>query len=221
MHYLGTLKKTKTLKPLKLNKNFVINKYNLNSRQVSLINNYIKKLVKSNQTHNLVGPSTVDDVWDRHINDSLQLSEFIPKKNSSIIDLGTGAGLPGAILFIFGYKNILLIDSKMKKINFIKEFAKEQKIQIKTLCARVEKIKNQKFDFIICRAFAPLPKLLDYSLFFTKKNTSLLFLKGRNVKKEIEDAKKTFRIDFDLHPSKSNGDGFVLKINKYKKIWEK
>ena len=112
----------------------------------------------------------------------------------------------------------MLIDSKMKKINFIKEFAKEQKIQIKTLCARVEKIKNQKFDFIICRAFAPLPKLLDYSLFFTKKNTSLLFLKGRNVKKEIEDAKKNFSFNYKLFPSKSDGDGFVLKIEKYKKL---
>ena len=118
----------------------------------------------------------------------------------------------------FGYRNILLIDSKTKKINFIKEFAYEQKVQIKTICSRVEKIKNQNFDFVICRAFAPLSKLLDYSLFFTKKNTSLLFLKGRNVKKEIEDAKKNFIFDYSLYKSKSDGGGFVIKINKYKKL---
>ena len=201
-----------------MEKNLIIQNYNLNKRQVDLINNYIKKLKKSNQTHNLVGPSTLDIAWDRHINDSLQLSEFIPKKNSSIIDLGTGAGLPGVVLNIFGYQNILLIDSKMKKINFIREFSNEQNIEIKTICARVENIKNQKFDFIIGRAFAPLIKLLDYSLFFTKKNTSLLFLKGRNVKKEIEDAKKSFSFNYDLFPSKSKGGGFVLKINKYRKL---
>ena len=201
-----------------MSKNFVIENYNLNKRQVDLISLYIKKLKKSNKTHNLVGPSTIDIAWDRHVNDSLQLSKFISKKNSSIVDLGTGAGLPGVILSIFGYTNILLIDSKMKKINFIKEFTYEQNIEIKTICTRVEKIKNQKFEFIICRAFAPLTKLLDYSLFFTKKNTSLLFLKGRNVKKEIWDAKKTFSFNYELFPSKSNGDGFVLKINKYKKL---
>jgi 16S rRNA G527 N7-methylase RsmG len=106
----------------------------------------------------------------------------------------------------------------MKKINFIKEFAHEQNLEIKTICTRVEKIKNQKFDFIICRAFAPLIKLLDYSRFFTKTNTSLLFLKGRNVKKEIYDAKKLFNFEYSLYPSKSEGDGFVLKINKYKKL---
>ena len=196
----------------------VIKKYNLSKNQIDLFDSYILKLKKSNQVHNLVGPSTIDVVWDRHINDSLQLSEFILKKNSSIIDLGTGAGLPGVILYIYGYANILLIDSKMKKINFIKEFAYEQNLEIKTICTRVEKIKNQKFDFIICRAFAPLSKLLDYSRFFTKKNTSLLFLKGRSVKKEIHDAKKSFSFEYDLYPSQSEGDGYVLKINNYKKL---
>ncbi len=201
-----------------MDKNSVIQHYNLNKRQIDLINTYIERLKKSNQIHNLVGPSTIDIVWDRHINDSLQLSKFISKKNSSIIDLGTGAGLPGVILYVLGYTNILLIDSKIKKINFIKEFANEMSIEIKTICTRVEKIKNQKFDFIICRAFAPLVKLLDYSLFFTKKNTSLLFLKGRSVKKEINDAKKFFSFEHTLFPSKSEGGGFVIKINNYKKL---
>ena len=201
-----------------MDKNSVISKYNLSKKQVDLVDNFIWKLKKSNQIHNLVGPSTIDVAWDRHINDSLQLSEFISKKNASIIDLGTGAGLPGIILHIFGHTNILLIDSKMKKINFIKEFAYENSLEIKTICTRVEKIKNQKFDFIVCRAFAPLIKLLDYSRFFTKKNTSLLFLKGRSVMKEIEDAKKSFIFKYDLYPSQSKGDGFVLKIKKYKKL---
>ena len=200
-----------------MDKGTVIKKYNLSKRQIDLIDSYILKLTKSNQIHNLVGPSTIDVAWDRHINDSLQLSEFISKKKASIIDLGTGAGLPGVILHIFGHTNILLIDSKMKKVNFIKEFAYEQNLEIKTICTRVEKIRNQKFDFIICRAFAPLAKLLDYSRFFNKKNTSLLFLKGRSVKKEIHDAKKSYSFEYDLYPSKSEGDGFVLKIKKFKK----
>ena len=201
-----------------MKKSSVIKKYGLGKRQYTLIDNYIKKLREENQTHNLVGSSTIERVWDRHINDSLQLSQFITKKNSSIIDFGTGAGLPGVILYIFGFTNILLIDSKIKKINFIKEFANEQNIEIKTICTRVEKIKNQKFDYIVCRAFAPLNKLLDYSLLFTKKNTSLLFLKGRNVMTEIEDAKKNFIMEYDIFPSKSEGEGFVLKINRFKKL---
>ncbi len=204
-----------------MDKNSVIKNYNLNKRQIELINKYLQKLKINNQKQNLVGSSTIDIAWDRHVNDSLQLSKFINKKNSSIIDLGTGAGLPGIMLYIFGYTNILLIDSKMKKIDFIKEFSYENHVDIKNICTRVEKIKNQKFDYIVSRAFAPLTKLLDYSLFFNKKNTSLLFLKGRNVMKEIKDARKKFNFRYDLVPSLSEGNGFVLKINDYKKLWKK
>ena len=204
-----------------MDKNSVIKNYNLNKRQIELINKYLQKLKINNQKQNLVGSSTIDIAWDRHVNDSLQLSRFINKKNSSIIDLGTGAGLPGIMLYIFGYTNILLIDSKMKKIDFIKEFSYENHVDIKNICTRVEKIKNQKFDYIVSRAFAPLTKLLDYSLFFNKKNTSLLFLKGRNVMKEIKDARKKFNFRYDLVPSLSEGNGFVLKINDYKKLWKK
>ena len=201
-----------------MDKNSVIKNYALKKKQVDLIDIYISKLKKSNKIHNLVGPSTIDTVWDRHINDSLQLSDYILKRDASIIDMGTGAGLPGVILHIFGYTNILLIDSKMKKINFIKEFALENNMKIKSICTRIEKIKSQKFDFIVCRAFAPLTKLLHYSLLFSKKNTSLLFLKGRNVKKEIDEAKQTFNFKYKLFPSQSDGDGFVLKINQFKKL---
>ncbi len=201
-----------------MDKSSTIKNYNLNKRQVELIDTYLESLKNNNQIHNLVGPSTISVSWDRHVNDSLQLSKFILERKASIIDLGTGAGLPGVMLYIFGYTNILLVDSKMKKINFIKNFSKEQNVKIKTICTRVEKIKNQKFDYIVCRAFAPLIKLLDYSLFFNKKNTSLLFLKGRNVKKEIEDAKKSFSFEYKLFPSKSEGDGHVLKINNHKRL---
>ena len=62
----------------------VINNYNLNHKQTDLINKFLKKLIKSNQTHNLVGVSTIADAWDRHVNDSLQLAEFIPKKNPPV-----------------------------------------------------------------------------------------------------------------------------------------
>ena len=201
-----------------MDKKLVIKNYNLNNRQVDLIDIFISKLKRSNKIHNLVGPSTIDVVWDRHINDSLQLSNYILRKDASIVDMGTGAGLPGVILNIFGYTNVLLIDSKMKKINFIKEFALENNIKVKSICTRIERIKSQKFDFIVCRAFAPLTKLLYYSLLFSKKNTSLLFLKGRNVKKEIEDANKTFSFKYKLFSSKSDGDGYVLKIYQHKKL---
>ena len=201
-----------------MDKKLVISEYGLNKNQVFLIDKYLYNLKNINQNLNLVGPSTIPNFWDRHVNDSLQLSKFIKDKKSSIIDLGTGAGIPGLILSIYGYKNILLVDSKLKKTNFIKSFVTENNIITKIMCSRVEKIKNRKFDYIICRAFAPLYKILNYSLIYTKKNTSLLFLKGRNVKNEIDHAKKHFDFSYELYNSKSQGEGFILKINNFSKI---
>ena len=201
-----------------MEKDKIIKLYNLTKEQVYIIDAYLSYLSLSNSLFNLVGSSTLDNAWDRHINDSLQLSEFIKDKNSSIIDFGTGAGLPGLILSIYGYKNILLVDSKLKKIQFINSFIFENKINTRTLCKRVDQIKNKKFEIITSRAFSPLVKLLNYSLLFSKKGTTLLFLKGRSVNNEIRDAKKFFDFEYNLFKSKSDGDGFVLKLNKFVKL---
>ena len=156
----------------------IIDFYSLTKQQVGLINNYLNSLKLTNTKLNLVGSSTLINSWDRHINDSLQLSEYIPNKNSTIIDLGTGAGIPGVVLAIYGYKRILVVDSKFKKINFIRNFADNNKVKINIICSRVENIKNIKFDFIISRAFAPLPRILNYSLlFFAKQIPRFFFLK--------------------------------------------
>ena len=82
----------------------------------------------------------------------------------------------------------------------------------------MDAIKNIKTDYIICRALSPLINLLNYSLFFSKSNTTLLFLKGRNVNTEILHAKKNFDFYYKLYESKSQGDGFILEINKLVKL---
>ena len=199
----------------------IINLYRLKEKETSLIDNYLKDLKETNKSINLVGFSTLKNPWDRHINDSLQLTRFISNKNAKIIDLGTGAGIPGLPISICGYNNLTMVDSKYKKINFIKNFVIKHKIQCKTICKRVEKIKNMSFDYIICRAFAPLVDILNYSLLFQKRNTTILLLKGRNVINEIKKSKKIYKFEHNLFDSSSIGGGFVLEINKLKKLWKK
>ena len=182
----------------------IIDFYSLTKQQVGLINNYLNSLKLTNKKLNLVGAHFNNR---RHINDSLQLSEYIPNKNSTIIDLGTGAGIPGVVLAIYGYKRILVVDSKFKKINFIRNFADNNKVKINIICSRVENIKNIKFDFIISRAFAPLPRILNYSLLFCKQIPR--FFSKRSVKREIQHL-KVFKFHHKLFSSKSHGGGFVL-----------
>ena len=81
-------------------------------------NQFILELKKINTVRNLVGKSTLANPWDRHICDSLQIMHFIKNKNSSILDMGTGAGIPGLVLAICNFSNVSLVDSNLKKINF-------------------------------------------------------------------------------------------------------
>ena len=182
---------------------------------------FLKELALKNKKTNLVGKSTLVDPWVRHICDSIQILLYIKNKKSKIIDMGTGAGIPGVILSIMGFKNIYMIDSIKKKTSFVKKIINDLGLSSKVITSRLEDLKLGTVNYIVSRALAPLDKLINYSLLFSNKDTTLVFLKGRSVKKEIKDAKKVFNFDYSLFKSKSSDDGYVLKIINFKVKLEK
>ena len=112
-----------------MKKKEIIDNFGLDSTKIKLMEALLLEIGHTNKTTNLVGKSTLTNPWDRHICDSLQITQFIKNKNSSILDMGTGAGLPGVILSIMGYQNITMVDSKQKKIDFIKSFLLKHKLE--------------------------------------------------------------------------------------------
>ena len=199
-----------------MNKQEVVKSFSLSKKQTEQLDVYISELFRFNEHTNIVGKSTLDNVWERHIADCLQLSNFIPKKNSKIFDIGTGGGLPGIPLSIIGYQKIFMIDSIGKKIDFIKNIINLLSLPSKTEKKRIENLNIGKADLIVSRALAPLNKLLSYSLLLSNKSTTSLFLKGRNVYKEIEMAKKIFYFKFEVFKSITSEDGQILKIKNIK-----
>ena len=198
-----------------MNKEDVILYFNLSKNQVEKIEFFISQIINYNKHTNLVGKSTIENIWERHVLDCLQLSKHINEKKLKIFDIGTGAGLPGILLSIIGYKNVLMVDSVKKKTDFIKGVVKELTLSARVQNKRIEKVKGVKQDIIVSRALAPLSKLLTYALLHSEKNTTLLFLKGRSVNNEIEIAMKNFDFDFKKFESVSNGDGCILQINNF------
>ena len=195
----------------KIKSTFLVN----SSQEIKLIN-FLKELTTHNKHTNLVGKSTLVNPWRSHILDCIQISSFIKNRNSTILDMGTGPGLPGLVLAIIGYKNVNLVDSNQKKINFVKHISKKLDIGVKIFLNRIEKLNNPKFDFLICRALANLNKLLTYSHKLTNKDTVLIFLKGKKVKNEIQEAKNTWNFNNEIYPSQSDERGSVLIIKKLK-----
>lgn len=166
---------------------------------------------------NLVAPSTLSDIENRHFADSAQLANVLPR-DTEVIDLGSGAGFPGVVLAILGWR-VTCIESIGKKVAFLNAVRSELNLENLTIFhGRVETffpaflIKNDKKagEFVItARAFAPLVKILDY---VKGINCRLFLLKGREIENEIAFAKQKYNFDYKLVPSKT-GDGFIIIIN--------
>ncbi|MDC0057076.1 16S rRNA (guanine(527)-N(7))-methyltransferase RsmG [Alphaproteobacteria bacterium] len=178
---------------------------------------YIDSIVQYSAHTNLVGKSTLSDPWLKHIMDSLQLISFIKNKKYSILDMGTGAGLPGVVLSIVGHKNVSLVDSNGKKIKFLKMIKDDLSLNFNIISGRLEKLNNLKFDIITSRALAKLDILFGYSQNFMKKNTLLIFLKGKTVNEEIFEAKKNWKFNFQKHQSITDSRGIILVIERLSK----
>ena len=199
-----------------MNKTEIISYFNLNKIQVEKIEFFITSIINHNQHTNLVGKSTIENIWDRHVLDCLQLTKYISNKKLKILDLGTGPGLPGVLLSIIGYQNVLMIDSIKKKTDFVKKMVKELSLSAKIQNKRIEKTPTSQQDIILSRALAPLIKLLTYARMHSNKNTTSFFLKGRNVNIEIDKAMKEYFFDFEKIESISSGDGCILQIKNIK-----
>ena len=195
----------------------IIEEFNLTSRQVESLETYIKEIIKYNNHTNIVGKSTLLDPWKSHIFDSLQISKFIQNKESSILDMGTGAGLPGIVLSLQKYTNVSLVDSSRKKINFINPLIKKLHISPKVYCKRVERLTNLKFNYIVSRALSNLSKLFFYSQNFLNQNSVMVFLKGKTAMTEIIEASKEWDFIYEKHQSISDKRGSVLVINNLHK----
>ena len=194
----------------------IASEFFLNKTQVDKVDFYLSSIITNNKHTNLVGKSTIENIWDRHVLDCLQLTKHITNKKFKILDLGTGAGLPGVLLSIMGYQRVLMVDSVKKKTDFVRKIIKELSLTAKIQNKRIESPPTSQHDIIVSRALAPLVKLLTYARMYSNKNTTLLFLKGRNVNSEIDMAMKSYFFDFEKNKSLSSSDGCILKINNFK-----
>jgi 16S rRNA (guanine527-N7)-methyltransferase len=175
---------------------------------------YHDLLIKWQAKINLVGPDTISSIWQRHFLDSLQISKFIENKQSSIIDIGTGAGFPGMALAIYGYENVHVVESDGKKVVFLKEVSRVTQTKIHIHHARVEKIQKINYDVIVSRACSELATLLQYSEPLVSHGTTLLFHKGKNYSREIEDALEKWLFSYEIFPSVADEHGVIVKLSK-------
>ncbi len=186
----------------------------LDNSQIKNLEDFVLLLLQENQNFNFIGNSTIEDIWNRHILDCAQLLRFIENKNAKFADLGSGAGFPGIILSILGLREIHLIEKAFRKCEFLRRAKLFSQKRIFIHQTKLEELAAIEFDCITSRALAPLDQLLTYSKKFLKKDGYCLFLKGKNLEKEIELAKKTFQFEYQLHSSLTSSESNIIKISK-------
>ena len=192
--------------------NFLKNQ--LDDKAFESLNFYREILSEKSKLFNLISKNTIDQIWQRHILDSYQLINYIDK-DDIVIDIGSGAGLPGIILAILGVKNITMIDSINKKVKFINETIENLSIDnahISAIHSRIEDL-YMVTDILTARALKPLNEIL----FLIEKNIivnkKILLLKGSKILEEIEEAEKFWNFEYKLHKSMTSPDSFIIEIS--------
>ncbi|MBC3797758.1 16S rRNA (guanine(527)-N(7))-methyltransferase RsmG [Acetobacterium tundrae] len=162
---------------------------------------YMDKLLEKNKHINLTRITDEDEFIKLHIMDSLTLLKLIKNPRAKILDVGTGGGFPGIPLaIVLEDAEITLMDSTKKKLNVVKEIAKELGIDnIKILHGRAEELGQDPefreiYEVVTSRAVANLTLLSEYCLPLTKIGGQFLPMKGKDYKEELESAKKPIEI---------------------------
>lgn len=182
----------------------------------TLFENYAALLVKWNQAINLVAKTTIDDLFVRHIEDSAQLYTLLDPEDV-VVDLGSGAGLPGVILSYMGVREVYLVESDKRKAAFLHEASRISPNKVTIINDRIENVTHLQPTVITARALAPLTKLLEFAvnIGFTKK---CLFLKGKNYQSEIDEAQIKYNFKYNVYNSTTENNSCILEIREIKKL---
>ncbi len=170
------------------------------------------------RVHNLVSPATLNQVWTRHVADSLQLLNHAPDF-SEWVDLGSGAGFPGLVVAIASKdrpkRHFTLIESNAKKAAFLRAAIRETGANATVAAERIDaqgrKMAGQA-DVISARALAPLPALLGLAAPFAHAGSVMLFLKGQEYVQELDAASQSWDFDVVDYESVTDSGGRVLAI---------
>jgi 16S rRNA (guanine527-N7)-methyltransferase len=147
---------------------------------------YKKLLLDANQHMNLIGKSTIDNCDQRHFLDCIQIHEYMTEKNNLTIDLGTGAGLPGILLSIIGYKNLHLVEKSPKKSAFLENCKLRLGLDCTIHNQPLAEVSLSNAQYIVARAFAPISKILNFTKQMVTNQTQYILLKGRSYLEELK-----------------------------------
>lgn len=175
-------------------------------------------LTRWQKAKNLVGPSTLEHVWTRHIADSLQL---VPLGGGARrwLDLGSGGGFPGLVIAAAladePDAEVTLVESNGRKCAFLREAARAMGTRATVRQARIEDVIEGfagRIEAVTARALAPLPTLIGWTHKLLKTGAIGLFPKGREAEAELTETAKSWKVELTIHNSLTDPAGRILRV---------
>ncbi|MGE0736271.1 MAG: 16S rRNA (guanine(527)-N(7))-methyltransferase RsmG [Alphaproteobacteria bacterium] len=180
---------------------------------------YAELLAKWQPRINLVAPSTMPELWHRHMLDSAQLVPLLPSGATTMLDIGSGAGFPGLVIAIMRADlHAHLVESDTRKATFLREAARLTKTTSTIHARRIEELKPFPVDIVTARACAPLIELLDLAEPFLTPGSTCIFPKGARAEDELTEAGKRWNMRIERHPSRTAANSTVLRLSDIKRI---
>lgn len=168
---------------------------------------------------NLASPSTLPDLWERHILDSAQLIRLAPEAHNWV-DLGSGGGFPGAVVALLladqTPAHVDLVESNHKKAAFLSSTLAGLNAPARVHACRIEESYSRVCvpEVVSARALAPLPRLLRLAQPWISRSTRALLHKGRDYRREIEESGNEWHFDLVEHEPMFGGEGAILEISR-------
>jgi 16S rRNA (guanine527-N7)-methyltransferase len=182
------------------------------------LDRYVALLREWQAKTNLVAPSTLPNLWTRHIADSLQLLALAPAAKIWV-DLGSGGGFPGVVLACVLAETpgarVHLVERNSKKTAFLREALRvtgaRGVVHPQGIEDTVDTITGP-IDCVTARALAPLHQLIGFAEPLMRRGAKALFLKGQDVEAELTEATKYWKIKPILHSSLTGGRGWIVEL---------
>ena len=199
---------------------------NVSRESLPRLEAYVELLLRWQASINLIGQATVGEIWHRHIADSLQLIAHVPPDTEVVLDLGSGAGLPGLVLALARPAGWVfqthLIESNAKKCAFLREVVRQTGAPAEVHTTRIESLDSEALQdaptVVTSRALAPLAALLDYAQKPLENGATGLFLKGRGVDRELTEAAKYWKVAATQIESLTQREACILKIEEASRV---
>ena len=184
------------------------------SRETShRLEDFVALLLAWSERVNLIGPAEPDQIWSRHVEDSLQLLPFLDGREPPFADLGSGAGFPGLALAIASERRFHLIEADRRKAAFLREAVRLTAAPAIVHAAHSSCLRLPPLSVVTARAVAPLPVLLGLARPLLRPDGVLLAQKGAGAEQELTAAAAHWNMQLRVTPSRTDAAGRILEIS--------